>query len=248
MSPTNQVSKKDGPLSFVLFESPFISVSTVWATPIWSLYSYLLSTRYLYLVSLFLCLVSHITVLYLYDFALICPVYVNKVCQRQWKCLYPFLECCPQRDYSREGWPLLTVETEVNGNSKSTNERGPSLVFLLDSSCRYKRFWFRIGCSSQPSTKYMCPHCTLGWNDFNNLLIPNQKWKILFILIHVWKKDFRFFGPFCARSASKFAKSANMTAKLIFSTNFDMGVQKRRFWCWFRIHWKSCKKAISMKV
>jgi len=25
-------------------------------------------------------------------------------------------------------WPLLPVETEVNGDSKSTNERGPSLV------------------------------------------------------------------------------------------------------------------------
>jgi hypothetical protein len=25
-----------------------------------------------------------------------------------------------------EGWPLLTVETEANGNSWSTNERGPS--------------------------------------------------------------------------------------------------------------------------
>ncbi len=30
---------------------------------------------------------------------------------------------------TREGWPLLTVETEVNGDSKSTNERGlPWLV------------------------------------------------------------------------------------------------------------------------
>ncbi len=28
---------------------------------------------------------------------------------------------------TREGWPLLTVETEMNGNSKSTYERGPSL-------------------------------------------------------------------------------------------------------------------------
>ncbi len=27
-------------------------------------------------------------------------------------------------------WPLLTVETEVNGDSKSTNERGPSLVVV----------------------------------------------------------------------------------------------------------------------
>ncbi len=26
---------------------------------------------------------------------------------------------------TRDGWPLLTVETEVNGDSKSTNERGP---------------------------------------------------------------------------------------------------------------------------
>ncbi len=28
----------------------------------------------------------------------------------------------------REGWPLLTVETEVNGDSKSTNESGPSMI------------------------------------------------------------------------------------------------------------------------
>jgi hypothetical protein len=31
---------------------------------------------------------------------------------------------------TREGWPLLTVETEVNGDSKSTKESGPSLVGL----------------------------------------------------------------------------------------------------------------------
>jgi hypothetical protein len=35
-----------------------------------------------------------------------------------------------QRDYI-EGWPLLTVETEVNGDSKSTNERGPSLGWFV---------------------------------------------------------------------------------------------------------------------
>jgi|688.fasta_scaffold194530_1 hypothetical protein len=28
----------------------------------------------------------------------------------------------------REWWPLLTVETEANGNSRITNERGSSLV------------------------------------------------------------------------------------------------------------------------
>ncbi len=26
---------------------------------------------------------------------------------------------------TREGWPLLTVETEVNGDPKKTNDRGP---------------------------------------------------------------------------------------------------------------------------
>ncbi len=33
------------------------------------------------------------------------------------------------------GWPPLTVETEVSGDLKSTNERSPSLVSLL-WSCR----------------------------------------------------------------------------------------------------------------
>jgi hypothetical protein len=35
--------------------------------------------------------------------------------------------CRAQRD-CREGWPQLTVEPEVNGNSERTNERGPFLV------------------------------------------------------------------------------------------------------------------------
>ncbi len=37
---------------------------------------------------------------------------------------------------AREGWPLLTVETEANRDSRSTYERGPSLVGSLDSSTR----------------------------------------------------------------------------------------------------------------
>ncbi len=36
---------------------------------------------------------------------------------------------------TREGWPLLTVETEMNGNSKSTNERGPSFGPVQNSKC-----------------------------------------------------------------------------------------------------------------
>jgi hypothetical protein len=44
-----------------------------------------------------------------------------------------------QRDY-REMWPLLTVETDLNRDSKRTNERGLFWVGLLGLSCRYKRF------------------------------------------------------------------------------------------------------------
>jgi hypothetical protein len=57
----------------------------------------------------------------------------------------------------------LTVETEMNGDSKSTCESGPSLGL----SCRYKRFLFCLGCSSRPSQKLFCPHLveniTLGY-------------------------------------------------------------------------------------
>jgi hypothetical protein len=62
---------------------------------------------------------------------------------------------------TREGWPLVTVEIEANGDSKSTNDRGPSLVGSLDSSCWYNRFLSGLGCSSQPSTKHYFPHHTL---------------------------------------------------------------------------------------
>jgi hypothetical protein len=34
--------------------------------------------------------------------------------------------------------------------------------------------------------------------------------------------------PFCARLASKFAKNAYVTQKIIFSNYFDMGIKKRR--------------------
>ncbi len=41
---------------------------------------------------------------------------------------------------TREGRPLPTVETEENGDSKSTNERDPSLVGSLDLPDLYERF------------------------------------------------------------------------------------------------------------
>jgi hypothetical protein len=62
---------------------------------------------------------------------------------------------------TREGWPLLTVATELNGDSTRTNDRGPSFVASLDSPCRYNRFLYCLGCSSQPSTQYYFPRRTL---------------------------------------------------------------------------------------
>jgi hypothetical protein len=42
----------------------------------------------------------------------------------------PWVNVSPIRE-TREGWPLQTFETGVNGDSKSTNERDPSLVHWL---------------------------------------------------------------------------------------------------------------------
>jgi hypothetical protein len=60
-----------------------------------------------------------------------------------------------------EGWPLLIVEAEANGGSRSTLERGPSFVSLTSSFCRYKRFLSCLSCSRGPSTKNLFPHCTI---------------------------------------------------------------------------------------
>ncbi len=44
---------------------------------------------------------------------------------------------------TRDRRPLLTVKTEANRDSRSTNEKGPSLVgSLVGSWCRYKRFFY----------------------------------------------------------------------------------------------------------
>jgi hypothetical protein len=58
---------------------------------------------------------------------------------------------------------LLTLETEINGDSKSTNKRGPSLVCLLGLLCPYKRFLICLGCSSRPSAKifFVTVHCSI---------------------------------------------------------------------------------------
>jgi hypothetical protein len=51
---------------------------------------------------------------------------------------------------TREGWPLLTVETEANGDLWSKIQRSPSLVDSLGSLYLYWRFLSCLGCSGQP--------------------------------------------------------------------------------------------------
>ncbi len=58
---------------------------------------------------------------------------------------------------TREEWPLLTIETKVSGDSKSTNKRGPFLVGSLDSSCRYNIFLIL----DLPRLLYYFPHRTI---------------------------------------------------------------------------------------
>jgi hypothetical protein len=69
---------------------------------------------------------------------------------------------------TRVGWPLLTEETEVNGDSKSTNEKCPSLVGSLGLSCWYKRFFSALAAQVGPVQNiifltvhyfnFLCPH------------------------------------------------------------------------------------------
>ncbi len=51
-------------------------------------------------------------------------------------------------------WPLLTVQSEANGDSWSTNEKGPSLVGSLGLLCRYKKFMSCLGYSGQFSSTW----------------------------------------------------------------------------------------------
>jgi hypothetical protein len=73
-----------------------------------------------------------------------------------------------------EGCPLLTVETDANGDSWSINERGPSLTGSFGSSCRYKRFFYlaltalvspvqNIFFPYRTLCHFICPHRPATW-------------------------------------------------------------------------------------
>jgi hypothetical protein len=61
---------------------------------------------------------------------------------------------------TREGLPLLTVKTEVNGVSKSTNENSPSLVGFWACHAGSQDFCSALD-SFRPNTKYFFPQRTL---------------------------------------------------------------------------------------
>ncbi len=52
---------------------------------------------------------------------------------------------------TREGWPLLTVETEVNGDSKRTNEKWSCLGWFVKLVSPVQNSFVLPCCSSQPS-------------------------------------------------------------------------------------------------
>ncbi len=56
-----------------------------------------------------------------------------------------------------KGWPLLAVETDANGDSGWTYERGPSLAGLMGSSC---------------STSYFCPVLTALVGPIQHVYFP----------------------------------------------------------------------------
>ncbi len=66
-------------------------------------------------------------------------------------------------DRLESGDPCWLLKLRVYRDSKSTNARGPSLLWYggLLLSCRYKKFFFCLGWFYRPSTKYFFPHRTL---------------------------------------------------------------------------------------
>ncbi len=77
------------------------------------------------------------------------------------KDLYFFIILLTPRE-TREGRPLLTVETEVNGDSRSTNQMKEALPLVdsLGSKCRYKRFCPALVAIVGPAQNIF-PHRTL---------------------------------------------------------------------------------------
>jgi hypothetical protein len=74
---------------------------------------------------------------------------------------------------TKEEWPLLTIEAEVNGDSRSTYERGPSLIGSWAFSAGTGDFCPALAALVGPGSKhffphntqfqFFCPHCPASW-------------------------------------------------------------------------------------
>ncbi len=69
---------------------------------------------------------------------------------------------------TREGWPLLTVETEVNGDSKGTNQRGPSSGWFFGLVVAVQEIFvqpwlYKIFFSSPYTFSIPCPNRPASW-------------------------------------------------------------------------------------
>ncbi len=110
----------------------------------------------------------------------------------------------------------------------------------MTTLCTWKSYWIK---GIAQAIVHYCSDpriCTVGYNDFNNLVLPGRWWLLNWILRHIYKKAFQFFSAVSSAFAFKVCKKCWYEKKKM--SKMQYGSQKHRIWCWFRIHWKSCKK------
>jgi hypothetical protein len=132
----------------------------------------------------------------------------------------------PRPRETREGWPLLTVETKVNGDSKSTNEKGPSLVGRLASRAGIRDICSALAAliaqvqnSFSSQYEYTIPFpllpslCKLGRGSRAGL--PFSLYVSLFLpslslsLLSMWQVEFAYIET-CRRRRSQFQQEQKM--------------------------------------
>ncbi len=65
--------------------------------------------------------------------------------------------------------------------------------------------------------------CTVGYNDFNNLVLPGRWWLLNLILRHIYKKtNFPFFSAFSSAFAFKVCKKCWYEKKKFENCNMDI--------------------------
>ncbi len=144
------------------------------------------------------------------------------------------------------GRPLLTVETEANGDSRSTSKKGPCLISPLGSSSRYNRFlsclgWsiFSLTISLHLSQSQQAGHAVLPLRlSFNKCLWISHLQNLVTCNIceMVWlglseKSNFFFQGTVLY---VKYGYSQIYSARLgtIFHQNFHVRDSFKIFYCW----------------